>query len=73
MKLKVFKVFIAGLLVGAAGKYANGQSIEDVETWPERNGAVTVEAVNAAAQSVFGNAGTVTTRLTPSKKTKDKS
>ena len=30
MKLKVFKVFIAGLLVGAAGKYANGQSIEDV-------------------------------------------
>ncbi|MEC8372982.1 MAG: insulinase family protein, partial [Pseudomonadota bacterium] len=49
------------------------QSIKDVETWPERIGAVTVEAVNAAAQSVFGNAGTVTTRLTPSKKTKDKS
>ena len=30
MKLKVFKIFTAGLLVGAAGKYANGQSIEDV-------------------------------------------
>ena len=50
-----------------------GQSIEDVEAWPERIGAVTVEVVNAAARSVFGTAGTVTTRLTPSKKTKDKS
>ena len=50
-----------------------GQSIEDVESWPERIGKVTVEAVNAAARALLGSEGTVTTRLMPKKDEGDKS
>lgn len=50
----------------------SGQSIEDVEAWPERIGAVTKEAVDAAARAVFSGSGTVTTRLMPQSKPKDK-
>lgn len=42
-----------------------GQSIEDVEAWPERIGAVTKEMVDAAARDVLNSGGAVTTRLTP--------
>ena len=49
-----------------------GQSIEDVEAWPERIGAVTVEAVNAAARAVLETSGAVTTRLTPNQKIEGK-
>lgn len=44
-----------------------GMTIEDVERWPERIGAVTVETVNAAAKAVFGQTGTVTAVLLPEK------
>jgi zinc protease len=38
-------------IIGSA--LASGGTIEDVEAWPERIGAVTVEQVNAAARAVF--------------------
>jgi len=38
-------------ILGAA--LATGASIEDVEAWPDRIGAVTVDQVNAAAKAVF--------------------
>lgn len=42
-----------------------GQTIEDVEAWPDRIGAVTVEAVNKAARSIFVDKGSVTAVLLP--------
>ena len=50
-----------------------GQSIEDIEAWPEQIGAVSVEAVNAAARALLEASGTVTTRLTPNQNTAGKS
>ena len=47
--------------LGAA--LAIGRTIEDVETWPERIGAVTVEAVAAAARSVLAEERSVTALL----------
>lgn len=44
-----------------------GMTIEDVENWPERIGAVTVDTVNAAAKAVFRQTGTVTAVLLPEK------
>ena len=44
---------------------AVGMTVEDIEAWPERIGAVTVEAVNAAARAVLGKGATVTTMLVP--------
>ena len=51
----------------------SGQSIEDVEAWPERIGAVTKQAVDAAARAVLSTGGTVTTRLTPQSKPEKRS
>jgi zinc protease len=42
-----------------------GLSLEEIEAWPERIGAVTVEEVNAAARAVLGGGGAVTTQLLP--------
>ena len=42
-----------------------GQTIEDVEAWPERINAVTVEQVNAVAKKVFANTREVTGVLLP--------
>lgn len=42
-----------------------GQRVEDIEAWPDRIGAVTVEQVNAAARQVIGAPGAVTTYLRP--------
>lgn len=42
-----------------------GQTIEDVESWPERIGAVTVERVNRAAKAVLAVKGSVTAILLP--------
>lgn len=50
-----------------------GQTIADVEAWPERIGAVTVEAVNAAARELLSTGDAVTTRLTPKAQPEDKS
>jgi zinc protease len=42
-----------------------GQTVEDVEAWPERIAAVTAEQVNAAAARVFTPERSVTGRLVP--------
>ena len=44
---------------------ATGRAIEDVETWPDRVGRVTVEAVNKAARSLLVGKGAVTAILLP--------
>ena len=44
---------------------AIGRSIEDVESWPDRVEAVTVEDVNAAARVIFDAAKSVTAILRP--------
>ena len=44
-----------------------GMTVEDIEAWPERIGAVTAEAVNAAARAVLSNKAPVTTVLVPAK------
>lgn len=51
-------VSAAARVIGAA--LATGSTIEDVEEWPERIGAVTVEQVNAAARAVLRPENSVT-------------
>lgn len=48
-------------VLGAA--LASGKTIEDVESWPHRIAAVTVDQVNAAAHTVLENQPTVTSLL----------
>jgi zinc protease len=43
----------------------SGRTIEDVEAWPERIGAVTAEQVNAAARAVLVDRNSVTGLLLP--------
>ena len=45
------------------GALAIGLTVEDVESWPERIGAVTVPEINAAARDVLGQAASVTALL----------
>jgi len=45
-----------------------GQTIEDVETWPERIATVTAKDVNAAAKEVFRESHSVTALLRPTDK-----
>ena len=47
---------------------AVGLGVEDVESWPERIGAVTLEQINAAARYVLSGTGHVTGRLLPAAK-----
>ena len=47
------------------GALAAGRTIDDVESWPERIGAVTVDDVNRAARSLLTKDGSVTTVLLP--------
>ncbi len=42
-----------------------GRSVEDVENWPERIQAVTVEQINAVARQVLKDNNSVTSRLLP--------
>lgn len=42
-----------------------GRSVEEVESWPERIAAVTVDQVNAAARQVLGQSGRVVGVLVP--------
>ncbi|WP_246148879.1 M16 family metallopeptidase [Skermanella pratensis] len=44
---------------------ATGRTVEDVEAWPERIAAVTVEQVNEAARAVLGQANPITGLLLP--------
>ena len=48
---------------------AIGMTIEDVESWPERIGAVTADSVNAAARAVLSQTGVVTAILLPDEST----
>ncbi len=50
------------------GALAIGLTVEDVESWPERIGAVTVPEINAAARDVLGQAASVTALLLPADK-----
>jgi zinc protease len=49
--------------IGAA--LTTGQTINDVETWPERIRAVSVDQVNAAIRAVFDIRRSVTSILLP--------
>jgi zinc protease len=51
--------------LGAA--LAVGTTVEDVEAWPDRIGAVTVDAVNRAARAVLKEGRSVTSELLPKK------
>ena len=51
------------------GALAIGRSVEDVEAWPERIGAVTADDVMRAARAVFADRPSVTTLLLPGQKT----
>lgn len=42
-----------------------GMSVEEIEAWPDLIGAVTVEAVNAAARAVLSGDAALTTQLLP--------
>lgn len=44
---------------------ATGKSLEDVETWPDRIGAVTTDQVNEAARKYLSRPGEVVSRLLP--------
>ena len=46
---------------------STGRTVEDVEAWPDRIGAVTVEQVNAAARAVFHDNTSTTGVLLPAK------
>jgi len=50
------------------GGLAIGMTVDEIEAWPERIGAVTAAAVDAAARAVLRGEATVTTRLIPAKK-----
>ena len=50
-------------VLGAA--LAIGRTVEDVESWPQRIGAVTIEDVNAAIKAVLDGAPAVTAELLP--------
>lgn len=52
--------------LGAA--LASGQTVEDVESWPERIGAVTADQVNAALRAVLKNDGALTATLVEKEK-----
>ena len=47
------------------GSLVVGMSVEDIEAWPERIGAVTAEAVNAAARAILAGDASMTTLLLP--------
>lgn len=50
-------------IIGSA--LATGRPLEDVETWPQHIGAVTVDEVNAAARLVLHDETAVTGVLLP--------
>ena len=52
--------------LGAA--LASGQTVEDVESWPDRIGSVTADQVNAALRAVLKNDGALTATLVEKEK-----
>ena len=59
---------LSGPAQSLGGAMVIGVPVEQIEAWPDRIGAVTVEAVNAAARAVLGSTATVTTMLLPQNK-----
>ncbi len=45
-----------------------GRTVDDVEAWPDRIGAVTVDQVNAAAKAVLRRQSSITAQLLPEEK-----
>ncbi|QJE74884.1 insulinase family protein [Aerophototrophica crusticola] len=68
-RLRREAVFARDSLQGPAEAFgyalATGQTVEDVEAWPDRIGKVTVEQVNAAAKAVLSQQDHVTGVLLP--------
>lgn len=56
-------LYLAAQAIGTA--FSIGQSVADVEAWPEHIAGVTVEQVNAAARAVFVDKNSVTGLLRP--------
>jgi zinc protease len=74
-RLQAEAIYARDSLQGPAHVLGNslviGMTIEEIEAWPDRIGAVTVEAVNAAARAVLSGDAAMTTLLLP-KDNKDK-
>ncbi len=74
-RLQAEAIYARDSLQGPAHVLGNslviGMTIEEVEAWPDRIGAVTAEAVNAAARAVLSSDAAMTTLLLP-KSNKDK-
>lgn len=58
----------AARVIGAS--LATGETIDDIESWPQRIGAVTAEQVNKMARLIFSNQSAVTGQLLPLQETK---
>jgi zinc protease len=56
---------LSGAVRSFGAALATGRTVDDVEAWPERIGAVTAQQVNAAAAYVFEADRSVTGRLIP--------
>ena len=71
-RLKAAAIFARDSLGRGARAIGNaltaGQTIDDVENWPERIGAVTVAQVNGAARAVLYDKRSVTSLLLPKPK-----
>ncbi|TWB15109.1 zinc protease [Nitrospirillum amazonense] len=68
-RLQVGAIYARDSLQGPASEFGvaltTGQSVADVEAWPDRIAAVTVEDVNRALRTVLGGRGSVTALLLP--------
>ena len=58
----------AARVIGAS--LATGETIDDIESWPQRIGAVSAEQVNKMARLIFANQSAVTGQLLPLQETK---
>ncbi|MEA1675648.1 pitrilysin family protein [Nitrospirillum sp. BR 11163] len=68
-RLQVGAIYARDSLQGPASEFGvaltTGQGVADVEAWPDRIAAVTVEDVNQALRGVLGGRGSVTALLLP--------
>ncbi|WP_064742499.1 pitrilysin family protein, partial [Azospirillum sp. B4] len=68
-RLRVGALYARDSLQGPASEFGvaltTGQTVADVEAWPDRIAAVTVEDVNRALRAVLGGKGSVTALLLP--------
>ncbi|MEC4591513.1 MULTISPECIES: M16 family metallopeptidase [Nitrospirillum] len=68
-RLQVGAIYARDSLQGPASEFGvaltTGQSVADVEAWPDRVAAITVEDVNRTLRTVLGGRGSVTALLLP--------